>query len=82
MLHYAYCCILILEQQQLLYVFLTLFSHYGNKWLFKRHQVQITALENTGGRSIKDKELLNKSHLSTCHIKQFLCQVADVYDGA
>jgi len=42
----------------------------------------MTPLEYTAGKSIKDKELLNKSHLPTCHMKQFLCQVADVYDGA
>lgn len=62
--------------------FLTVFFHYGNKWFFKCHHFQIIPLENTAGVSIKDKELLNKSDLPTCHMKQFLCQVADVYDGA
>lgn len=51
------------------YVFLSLLFHYGDKWLFKYSQVQITLAENAAGESIKDKELLNKSHLSSCHMR-------------
>lgn len=51
------------------YVFFSLLFHYGDKWLFKYSQVQITLVENAAGKSIKDKELLNKSHLSSCHMR-------------
>ena len=51
------------------YVFLSRLFHYDDKWLFKYSQVQITPAENAAGRSIKDKELLNKSHLSSRHMR-------------